>query len=259
MAGLDLSAWCDDMLAQTGHILSAEDASTPGEAHAAAMPVLESPLAVTVPLSDTLTAIDPEDLATSTAAGSIPSSSSACIAAVDSLKDSRFPSDDSAVTPKPWEADRIYAQWVPDIENIVAPVKALRGKQLEPLGCATLFGGLSSERQNSKLFSIDARWHFTCDKKLASVAWSELNFSRPTVHFMDGLDFLQSAEGQNLFTPGQKQSLAQFRNKVDTLYVSSSCRPYAMSRSKRKSAGCEGHEDVRLLDSFFSVVYGRVH
>ncbi len=62
----------------------------------------------------------------------------------------------------------MYQEWVPDIEEPMKPVKELRGEFLVPLGCATLFGGLSLERQVLKLHSVPSTWasHATSNRLL---------------------------------------------------------------------------------------------
>ena len=150
-----------------------------------------------------------------------------------------------------WGNDPVYKAWLPHIERPIAPVKELRGKVLQPVVCATLFGGLSSERQVYKLHGLPTHWAFSCDKKHNCVAWSELNFTRADVHYMDALDFLESDSGRDLFSGGELKDLKQFCGLVDILFVSTSCKPYSSARTGRKSGGSQAHEDTNLIKAFF--------
>ncbi len=248
----DISAWCTEMLA--GSDLTSAQAAA-GDAQAQDTPVPKSSPVVRVPLSNTLEAfVFPKGTLSgqphggqSQAAPSSPGVASAA-AALEPPQALGEP-----VTRKPWETDGIYSQWVGDIEEPLEPLKQMRGDFLEPINCATLFGGLSSERQVLKLHSVPNTWAFSSDKKHKAVAFGEANFPRPAVHFMDALDFLDSDEGRDLFSGGELRDLKQFLNKVDILFVSTSCKPYSSARTGRKSRGTDDHDDVRLIKAFFKV------
>ena len=174
--------------------------------------------------------------------------------AADTAASATSPVTQPEVAPrKPWEVDPVYSQWVGHIEAPMEPVRALRGAFTDTLKCATLFGGLSSERKSIQLHNIPNTWMFTADKKHSAIQFSDQNFERASVHYLDALNFIDSLEGKDLYSGGEFRSLKEFFMKVDVLFVSTSCRPFSAARSKRKSEGTSSHDDHKLLDAFFRV------
>ncbi len=249
----NMSVWVDEMLGDTA---ATQDATaTTSESSTPALPAPTTPPCVVVPLSDTLTAYlmpkSPSDLSPEARPDNASALSSPHLRPGESLPDSFV---DTERAPKPWEKDPVYSEWVPYIDKPLEAMRDVRGDFLRDVNMATLFGGVSSERKCVQLFSIPHKWCFSCDKKATAIAFSDMNFSRPDVHFIDGLDFLESDEGRNLFEGNEMASLKQFVNAIDILFVSTSCRPFSSARSKRKSEGSANHEDMRLLDVFFRAV-----
>ena len=248
----DNAAWVAEMLAAAGaSATSAPQTSAPQTASNTPAPA--SPLnGVVVPLSPTFAAI----VVPNPASPHVDPSSSTTSASSSNMVESHSapPTDADATARKAWQGDRVYEQWCPHIEDPMAPARALRGEFLDEVGCGSLFNGLSSDRKVYDLFSIPTRWHFSSDNKGTSIAFNEANFPMPEHHFIDGLDWLQSDEARDLFTGLEPKKLTDFLGKVRIMFVSTSCRPYAMCRSKRKSEGSSTHEDVKLIDSFFRAV-----
>ncbi len=247
----DISKWCAEMLAGTDLATEQAEASSGSQEPT---PVAKSPPVARIPLSDTLEAwIAPKGWLSGDCSPGAASSSGEgreTASAAPAMLQGPFV-ESPVVARRPWEGDSVYQEWVPDIEEPMKPVKELRGEFLEPLVCATLFGGLSSERQVLKLHSVPSTWAFSCDIKPASVAWAELNYSRPGVHYMDALDFLASDSGRDLFSGQELKDLKDFFGTIDILFVSTSCKPYSSARTGRKTKGSRMHDDTKLIKAFF--------
>ena len=158
----------------------------------------------------------------------------------------------------PWQQDAIYASYCSYIHEGTEPLRKLRGSFQRLPRCASLFGGLNSDRKILGLHGIPTTWLFTCDKKEASIAFSEKNFSRAESHFVDALDFLEigpdgrQGRGRDLYAKGMaRKQLRSWKHLVDVLYVSTSCAPYSVTRTGRRTIGTQGHEDTNLLDTVF--------
>lgn len=100
------------------------------------------------------------------------------------------------------------------------------------------------------------KFNFTCDYKNTAVQFSELNHLRASVHFIDGLDLLSSAEGRNIYDGNNMVELKQFYRKIYILWVSTSFRPFSLARSRRQKDSSADHEGVRLLDVNIHVAIG---
>lgn len=148
------------------------------------------------------------------------------------------------------ETDPIYKLWVPRISRVTDKLRSLTGGFTRQLKCATLFGGLSSERKVTELFGIPCRWRFTCDVKESVIGFNEDNYVRADHHYMDASQWLNDnpAEGtQCLYHDREPCSLEEFVDDIDVLFVTESCKPFSMSRTGRMAKGVESHPDYKLF------------
>ena len=105
----------------------------------------------------------------------------------------------------------------------------------------------------TEIFGIPTDWKFTCDKKPTAVAFNKNNVKRAEVLWLDASPLLDVDEAVNLYK-GEMAHIGKYKREIDISVVSPSCKPYSISRSKRKTQGTKQHDDIRLIDVFCKTV-----
>ena len=120
-----------------------------------------------------------------------------------------------------------------------------------------MFTGLGSDQKIDELLSTNVEWLFTLEKARECLAFTEANFARAKMHFIDGLDILEEGGTMRDLYQGYKRvrlSEEIKKHEVDILFVTTSCNPYANCRSGRKSKGTTSHDDARLNSVVHEVI-----
>ena len=113
-----------------------------------------------------------------------------------------------------------------------------------------MFEGLKSDAKVLKLFGVPHTFLAGCEKSGSALAFAADHFTdesdKVEHQFIEGKDFLEGdgTEGTCIAHDFSTCTLGYLMKLyIDVMFVSSPCRPYTRSRSKRMSEGTQNHED----------------
>ena len=150
-------------------------------------------------------------------------------------------------------ADPIYNKWVPYIYQPLNGLRQSRGRFVRPIRAASMFSGCSSDKKVYDLFQLPVDWMFTNDNKVGAQSFMLSHFeSQAKYHVIDAMDlFTESFDC--LFNIEAVPVSKLTEEKLDVLFVSTSCKPFSKAQSKRH-LGTTTHSDYACQDAFWHML-----